>query len=118
MNDDLCSLSCEACRADAPKVSTEEKQRFSSQVPQWQIIQVDGIEQLQRVYRFASYADALSFTNRIAELAEQHDHHPALLLEWGKVEVRWWSHKIRGLHRNDFILAAKTDAVFTAENPA
>ncbi|MCB1614475.1 MAG: 4a-hydroxytetrahydrobiopterin dehydratase [Pseudomonadales bacterium] len=111
MTEDLCSLRCEACRADAPLVTAEEKQAYLPQIPQWSVIERDGIEQLFRCFSFKTYADAVAFTHQLACLAEQHDHHPAILLEWGKVEVRWWSHKIRGLHKNDFILAALTDGL-------
>lgn len=102
---------CEACRADAPRVSDAELAELIRQIPDWQPIVVDGVMQLQREFDFANFVDALAFTNRIGALAEEAGHHPALLTEWGKVTVRWWSHKIRGLHRNDFILAARTDAL-------
>jgi len=62
-------------------------------------------------------ADALAFTNRVGALAEAEGHHPALLTEWGRVTVTWWTHKIRGLHRNDFIMAAKTDALAAESVP-
>ena len=70
-----------------------------------------SIARLERVFHFPSFADALAFTNRVGALAEEEGHHPALLTEWGRVTVTWWTHKIRGLHRNDFIMAAKTDAL-------
>lgn len=104
---------CEACRADAPKVSDAELAELMKQIPDWQPVVIDGILQLKREYAFKNFADALAFTNRVGALAEEAGHHPALLTEWGKVTVSWWSHKIRGLHRNDFILAAKTDVVAT-----
>jgi 4a-hydroxytetrahydrobiopterin dehydratase len=69
----------------------------------------DGIPRLERQYRFRSFVDALAFTNRVGEIAEAEGHHPAILTEWGRVTVSWWTHKIRGLHRNDFVMAAKTD---------
>ena len=62
-------------------------------------------------FAFSSYEDSVNFTNKVAELAEQEDHHPEIILEWGKVTVVWWSHKIMGLHKNDFICAAKTDSI-------
>lgn len=105
---------CEACRADAPKVSDAELAGLMKQIPDWQPVVIDGILQLKREYMFRNFADALAFTNRVGALAEEAGHHPALLTEWGKVTVSWWSHKIRGLHRNDFILAAKTDVLATA----
>lgn len=102
---------CEACRPDAPRVTEEETQQLLQDVPQWQIVDQDGIKQLRRVFTFGDFAQALAFTNRVGELAEQQQHHPAILTEWGRVTVTWWTHKIRGLHRNDFIMAAKTDTL-------
>ena len=61
---------------------------------------------------FGNFVDALAFTNRVGQIAEEEDHHPALLTEWGKVTVSWWTHKIRGLHRNDLIMGAKTDELY------
>ena len=72
---------------------------------------VDGIKRLRRAFKFKDFREAMQFTNRVGELAEQEDHHPAILTEWGKVTVTWWTHKIKGLHRNDFIMAAKTDSL-------
>lgn len=112
--ENLIAQHCEACRADAPKVSDTELPGLLRQIPNWSPIVCDGILQLQRIFLFKEYPAAITFTNSIAELAEQECHHPAILIEWGKVTVTWWSHKIRGLHRNDFIMAAKTDRVFTA----
>jgi 4a-hydroxytetrahydrobiopterin dehydratase len=82
------------------------------QVPDWEVVEVEGILRLQRVFKHKNFAQALSFTNKVGELAEAEDHHPALLTEWGKVTVTWWTHKIKGLHRNDFIMAAKTDELY------
>ncbi len=69
----------------------------------------DGIKRLERAFRFKNFAEAVAFTNRFAKTAEEEGHHPAILTEWGKVTVTWWTHKIRGLHQNDFIVAAKTE---------
>ena len=101
---------CEACRADAPQVSDEELAALIREIPDWAVEVRDGVMQLERVFTFADFAQALDFTNRVGALAEQEGHHPRLVTEWGRVVVTWWSHKIRGLHRNDFIMAAKTDA--------
>ncbi|PYN58661.1 MAG: 4a-hydroxytetrahydrobiopterin dehydratase [Candidatus Rokuibacteriota bacterium] len=81
------------------------------EVSGWQLLDREGIARLERVFHFPSFADALAFTNRVGALAEAEGHHPALLTEWGRVTVTWWTHKIRGLHRNDFIMAAKTDGL-------
>ena len=100
---------CTACRADAPRVTDEEIAELKPQIPDWQIIERDGIRRLERVFRLKDFAQALAFTNKVGAIAEAEGHHPALLTQWGSVTVTWWTHKIRGLHRNDFIMAAKTD---------
>tara|TARA_B100000965_G_scaffold18947_1_gene14190 strand:+ start:242 stop:580 length:339 start_codon:yes stop_codon:yes gene_type:complete len=110
---DLIQQKCVACRADAPRVADDELPDLLKQIPDWQPITNDSVLKLNKVFNFDNYSDAISFTNKIAELAEEEDHHPAILLEWGKVEVTWWTHKIGGLHKNDFIAAAKTDQLNT-----
>ncbi len=80
-----------------------------AQIPDWVPEVRDNVMMLERVYKFKNFKQALAFANQVAELAEQEFHHPAILLEWGKVTVTWWTHAIRGLHKNDFICAAKTD---------
>jgi len=111
----LSQAHCEACRADAPKVSEAELAELIGQIPDWNVENRDGILQLEKIFAFKNFAQALAFTNAVGALAEAEGHHPALLTEWGKVTVTWWSHKIRGLHRNDFVMAARTDEV--AKNP-
>ena len=108
---DLSKQSCEACRADAPKISDEDLKLMMPNIPDWSVIVIDGVMQLSREFDFNDFAQALAFTNRVGEIAEAEDHHPAILTEWGKVTVTWWSHKIRGLHKNDLIMAARTDEV-------
>lgn len=107
----LVKLKCEACRADSPQVTEPEIAQYHPQVPDWQMIERDGIKRLERVFKFKNFVQALAFTNQVGALAEAEGHHPAILTEWGKVTVTWWTHKIKGLHRNDFILAARTDAL-------
>jgi 4a-hydroxytetrahydrobiopterin dehydratase len=102
-------MQCVACRKGEPTVTEEEIAEFGPQVPNWRMVNIDGIERLERSFSFPNFIEALAFTNKVGELAEAEGHHPALLTEWGKVTVTWWTHKIRGLHRNDFIMAAKTD---------
>jgi len=102
---------CEVCRVGAPSATEEEIAHFQAQIPDWEIRTVDGIKRLSRTYRFRNFAEALKFTNRVGELAEAEGHHPAIVTEWGKVTVQWWTHKIKGLHHNDLIMAAKTDAL-------
>ena len=105
----LAGMHCVACRKDAPRVTQEEAADLKREIPAWDLVEQDGIPRLTRVFTFPDFAAALAFTNSVGALAEQEDHHPALLTEWGRVTVSWWTHKIRGLHRNDFIMAAKTD---------
>jgi 4a-hydroxytetrahydrobiopterin dehydratase len=106
---ELSKLKCEACRKDAPHVSSEESIEYLREIPEWKLIERDGIRQLERSYSFKDFAQALKFTNEVGALAEQENHHPAILTEWGRVTVTWWTHKIRGLHKNDFIMAARTE---------
>ncbi len=110
--DQLISMKCTACRQGEPALSDAEITQLRTQVPAWNSIDVDGIKRLEKVFRFDTFAHALAFTNAVGTLAEQEGHHPALLTEWGKATVTWWTHTIGGLHRNDFIMAAKTDELF------
>jgi 4a-hydroxytetrahydrobiopterin dehydratase len=112
---DLTQAHCEACRADAPQVSEDELASLLKQIPDWSVETRDGVLQLEKVFTFKNFRQALAFTQAVGEIAEAEGHHPSLLTEWGKVTVTWWTHKIRGLHRNDFIMAARTDQV--AESP-
>jgi len=105
---------CEPCRKGAPRVTEEEAAELLGQVPGWAIVTIGGEDRLERVYRFPDFAAAMAFSVRIGEIAEEEGHHPALLTEWGRVTVGWWTHKIGGLHRNDFVMAAKTDSEYRA----
>ena len=100
---------CVACRADTPRMTAEQIDAMKHEVPEWSVIERDGIRRLERAFTFANFVDALAFTNAVGALAETEGHHPALTTEWGRVTVGWWTHAIAGLHRNDFVMAAKTD---------
>ncbi|MDG5467405.1 4a-hydroxytetrahydrobiopterin dehydratase [Deltaproteobacteria bacterium IMCC39524] len=100
---------CEVCRLGAPLATRQEIAEYMSQLAGWQMLEVAGVNHLQKVYSFKNFAQALKFTNQVGAIAEAENHHPAILTEWGKVTVTWWTHKIAGLHANDFIMAAKTD---------
>jgi 4a-hydroxytetrahydrobiopterin dehydratase len=106
----LTSEKCTACRRDSPRVTPAEIEELKPQIAQWGMAEREEIPRLERVFRFTNFADALAFTNRVGALAEAEGHHPAILTEWGRVTVTLWTHKIRGLHRNDFIMAAKIDS--------
>jgi 4a-hydroxytetrahydrobiopterin dehydratase len=106
---ELSEMKCTACRGGEPTLTEAEIAELLPRVPDWQLVEREGIKRLERVFGFRNFAEALAFTNRVGEQAEEEGHHPALLTEWGRVTVTWWTHKIGGLHRNDFIMAAKTD---------
>jgi 4a-hydroxytetrahydrobiopterin dehydratase len=108
---------CVVCRTTAPRVTDSEIAEFKPQIPEWQLLTRDEILRLERIFQFRNFRDALAFTDKVGELAESEGHHPAILTEWGKVTITWWTHAIRGLHRNDFIMAAKTDALITSKIP-
>lgn len=91
-------------------------QLLLQEVPDWRQEIREGVSQLEREFKFANFVDALAFTNAVGALAEEQGHHPALLTEWGSLRVTWWTHKIRGLHLNDFVMAAKTDQLFDAKS--
>lgn len=112
---DLKQQKCEACNAEAPKVSDEELAELMREIPDWTPVSRDGVMQLEREFKFKNFKQALAFTNRVGDIAEAEFHHPTLVTEWGKVTVTWWTHAINGLHKNDFIMAARTDAVLDAE---
>ena len=76
----------------------------------WDVID-DGVKKLEKEFSFSNYSDSVDFSNKVADMADKEDHHPQIILEWGKVTVIWWSHKIKGLHKNDFICAAKTNKI-------
>ncbi len=102
---------CVACRRDSPRVTEAEIAQLKPEIPDWELVERDGIQRLERAFRFTDFVEALAFTDRVGALAQEEGHHPALLTEWGRVTVNWWTHKIHGLHRNDFVMAAKTDSL-------
>jgi 4a-hydroxytetrahydrobiopterin dehydratase len=112
--DKLSGLKCVACRGGEPTLTEDQIKELHPQVPEWDLVERENIKCLERTFGFRNFAQALAFTNHVGELAETEGHHPAILTEWGRVTVTWWTHKIKGLHRNDFIMAAKTDLIWNA----
>ena len=104
---------CIPCRAGSPRVTAEEIAELHPMVADWELIEESSVPQLKRSFRFSDFAQALAFGNSVGEVAEAEGHHPRIVMEWGRVTVSWWTHKIRGLHRNDFIMAAKTDRLYS-----
>ena len=106
---DLASLKCVACRGGDPALTANEIASLQPDVPEWEIIELDGIQRLQRVFKLKNFVESLEVTNKIGVIAEEEDHHPLIIVEWGRITVQWWTHVVKGLHKNDFIMAAKTD---------
>ena len=104
----LAEKHCVPCRGGVPPLAGAELEKYSSQVPGWQV--VNG-HHLSKNFKFPDFVSALDFVNRVGAIAEQEGHHPDLHLSWGKVGVETWTHKIDGLTESDFILAAKIDQV-------
>jgi len=108
---DLHQMKCVACRGGEPTLTEAEIAELKPDVPEWQVIEVEGVKRLERAFKLKNFIEAVALTNKIAMIAEKEDHHPLIVTEWGKVKVQWWTHKIKGLHKNDFIMAAKVDAL-------
>lgn len=111
-NVDIANQECEVCQVGAPTLTDSELETYLLEIPGWDVIELDSVKQLQREFIFSNFVEAQQFANRVGGLAEEFGHHPAILIEWGKVSVRWWTHKIHGLHKSDVILAAKTSRLF------
>lgn len=109
---ELINEKCMACRPDAPRVSDIEIMELLPQIPNWRVIEKEGILRLIRSFKFKDFASSLEFAVGVGHVAEEEGHHPSLTVEWGRCTVEWWTHKIRGLHHNDFIMAAKSDKAY------
>ena len=108
----LSQMKCEACRPDAPKVTVEQIEEYSPAIPDYKIIYEDNLNKLKRIYNTVNYAESLKLVNDIAQYAESVAHHPVIIFEFRQVSVLWWSHKMGGLHVNDFICAANCDQIY------
>lgn len=93
------------------KLTDAEITELTGSRPEWDVIEEDGMKRLQRVFEFENFAAALAFTNQVGALAEEADHHPRLVTEWGRVEITFWSHYYGGMVAEDFQMAAKVDAL-------
>jgi 4a-hydroxytetrahydrobiopterin dehydratase len=108
----LTQESCVPCRGGVPTLNDAEVADLLPQVPGWQVAEVGGIKRIQREFSFPDFRAAMDFAVQVGELAEREGHHPDIHLSWGRVMVETWTHKIQGLHQNDFILAAKVNEAF------
>lgn len=107
----LAEQHCVPCRGGIPPLKGEQLIPYSAQLPGWKIIEEHHIA---KSFAFPNFKTGLDFVNRVGLVAEAEGHHPDLCLEWGKVDVRIYTHKIRGLTESDFVLAAKIDQLFSA----
>lgn len=105
-------MKCVACRGGEPTLTDAEIAELQPQVPDWQMKEVNGEKRIERIFKFKNFAQALEFTNKIGAIAEEENHHPLIITEWGRVTLAWWTHKIGGLHKNDFIMAARSDEIY------
>jgi 4a-hydroxytetrahydrobiopterin dehydratase len=106
---DLSKKKCVPCSKQTPSLKGEELKSFFKQLPPgWKVVDEHHLE---KEYPFKNFQEALDFTNKVGAIAEQEGHHPDIYLTWGLVKILLWTHKINGLSENDFIMAAKCDAV-------
>lgn len=112
---ELVQQHCSPVGANTPRVNKQAVLDLVAQLPDWRTYEKDAELRLEKVFEFDDFRKAVAFTNQIAQIANEEDHHPAILTEWGKVTVTWWTHKIKGLHQNDFIMAAKTSKIYGDE---
>ena len=110
--EELDKLHCSPIGANTARLNEHDENQLKAKLPDWQIYEKDAVLRLEKAFEFKDFRQALAFTNQIAQMSTEEDHHPAILTEWGKVTVTWWTHKIKGLHENDFIMAAKTEHLY------
>jgi 4a-hydroxytetrahydrobiopterin dehydratase len=103
----LASKSCVPCRGGVPPLSASEAGRLREGTPAWRLD--ENGTRLHRRFEFQDFVEAMKFVNRVADVAETEGHHPDIAIHWNAVDLVLWTHKIGGLHENDFIVAAKID---------
>jgi 4a-hydroxytetrahydrobiopterin dehydratase len=113
MTEVLVSKTCTPCRGGIPPLTREQAQLLHAQAPQWQLLEEAG--RIEWSFRFGNFREALSFVQKIGELAEAEGHHPNISFGWGNATVSLQTKKIKGLHENDFIMATKIDRIFARE---
>ena len=114
MTDMLVARTCAPCRGGVPPLTSQEAERFHIHIPQWEIR--DEARRIDRTFRFRNFREAYAFVQQVAELAEAEGHHPEISFGWGYVMVEMQTKKIKGLHENDFIMAAKIDRLLEPED--
>ncbi len=105
----LAEKTCTPCRGGVPPLTPEEAERYRLQAPEWALM--EGATRIERRFRFKGFREAFAFVARAADLAEAEGHHPDISFGWGYATVSLRTKKIKGLHENDFIMAAKLDRI-------
>ena len=107
---ELASLTCIPCRGDTPALEQGKIKLMLDVVPGWQKIDGD-IDKIQKHFKFKNFVESMEFVNKVAEIAEEQDHHPDIFIHWNEVTLTLYTHAINGLFDNDFIVAAKIDEI-------
>jgi 4a-hydroxytetrahydrobiopterin dehydratase len=111
MSEPVSNLDINKNKSPVP-LSEIEIRELSTQTPGWEVVMVNDIPRLRRAFKFKNFIEALEFTNKVGDIAEEHGHHPLIELTWGRVTIDWWSHDLQGLHQNDFLMAEKTSKLY------
>jgi len=109
---ELAQLHCSAITSNSARLNVREIEQTLEKLPGWRVYEKEGEPRLEKAFQLKDFNRALDFTNRVAQIANEENHHPAILTEWGKVTITWWTHRIKNLHQNDFIMAAKTEQLY------
>ncbi len=110
MTEALVEKTCTPCRGGVPPLTREQAERLHPHAPQWELL--EDAHRIERSFRFRNFREALTFVREVGELAEAEGHHPDVSFGWGYATVSLRTKKIKGLHENDFIMAAKIDRIF------
>ncbi|HCS38448.1 MAG TPA: 4a-hydroxytetrahydrobiopterin dehydratase [Anaerolineaceae bacterium] len=113
--DELSKIHCVPINSTSKQLSEVEITQLEKKLTGWLRYRKEDELRLEKSFKFKDFNQAMAFTILVAQEAEKEDHHPAILTEWANVTVTWWTHKVKGLHQNDFIMAAKTDLLFVNE---
>jgi 4a-hydroxytetrahydrobiopterin dehydratase len=109
----LAAKTCTPCQGGIPPLTREEAETHRRQTPEWQLLH--DPQRIERRFKFTDFAEAFAFVSKAADLAEQEGHHPDITVGWGYASVLLYTHKIKGLHENDFIMAAKLDRILEGD---
>ena len=113
--ENLAEQSCDNNYSRSSILSEADKNLLLSELDGWSIAIDDEIQKLTKQFKFKNFLQALKFTNDVGAMAELENHHPLISTEWGQVTINWWTHELGGLHKNDFICAAKTNSLYQSE---